>query len=266
VAVVYGQLTRGAAPRLAPTPGYDQYLRWLAARDLEGAASFWRTYLTGVRELPRARFGHGHHAHSFVLAAEATARLVAVAEANRWTLSALVVAAWAMVLGRFERRDDVLVGVTLSARPPELPGVERLVGLCINTLPLRLHLSADADLAALLDAAQRGMLALAEHVADPLSSVQRWSGAGGPLFDSVVVFENYPGDRSGEQLAPGVCLRVARALETTEYREVLTVLPGATLAFEITFSADLSPDFVARRASLLLRVLTQIGAAFERVE
>ena len=132
------------------------------------------------------------------LPAELTARLHGLARQRGLTLNTVVQGLWAVLLGRLTGRDDVVFGVTVSGRPAELAGVERMVGLFINTLPLRVRLRPGEPLATLLAGIQESQSRLLAHQHVGLAEIQRAAGIG-ELFDTLVVFENYPVDRA----APG---------------------------------------------------------------
>ncbi|GAA3356383.1 hypothetical protein GCM10017744_022740 [Streptomyces antimycoticus] len=125
------------------------------------------------------------------LDAELSAALAEVARRHGLTLNTVVQGAWATLLGRLAGRDDVVFGATVSGRPPEVPGIETMIGLFINTLPVRVRLDQSEPLSALLERIQRQQSALMPYPYLRLSDVQRLAGLG-ELFDSATVFENYP--------------------------------------------------------------------------
>ena len=128
-----------------------------------------------------------------------TAALTRQARQQGLTLNTFIQAAWAILLGRLTGRDDVVFGVTVAGRPPEIAGIESMVGLFINTLPLRMRLPAAKPLLALLQEVQDSQSRLMAHQHLGLAEIQGLAGLG-ELFDTLVVFENYPVDRAG--LAP----------------------------------------------------------------
>src|SRR5947209_19786567 len=165
-----GDLTALPAP---PRP-YRDYIGWLATRDQEASQRVWREHLAGLTgpTLLAAAFG-GHEAArtstrlpqrtELQLDAQTTARLVNGARSRRVTLNTLLQAAWATIVSRLTDRDDVVFGVTVSGRPAELAGVETMVGLFINTVPLRVRLDASAPVGRQCVAVQRDSALLREH-------------------------------------------------------------------------------------------------------
>ena len=145
---------------------------------------------------------------------ELTRSLVRLAREHALTLNTLVQTAFGVLLGRLTGRDDVVFGVTVAGRPAELSGAERMVGLFINTLPLRMQLPPQLPLVELLQRTQGAQSALMAHQHVGLAEIQRAAGFGagsGDLFDTLVVFENYPVDRGAlAQPANGLQARPCR--------------------------------------------------------
>ena len=205
---------------LCPQPArrpYRDYIAWLQQQDLAQAEIFWRTTLRGFREptpLAVERPAHAAAApaddyaeQEIRLPARTTAALQVLARQQQLTLNTLVQGAWALLLARYSGRQEVLFGATVSGRPAGLPGVEQMIGLFINTLPVRVQADGGAPLVSWLQHLQERQLARSEHEHTPLPDIQRWSEvpAGSPLFETLYVFENYPahGPRSGEPGGPG---------------------------------------------------------------
>jgi non-ribosomal peptide synthetase component F len=120
-----------------------------------------------------------------------TTRLAARARAQGLTLNTVVNTAWALLLARLTGRQDVVFGTTVSGRSPEVPGVESMIGVFINTLPVRVRLDPAEPLDRLLARVQTEQSRLLDHQHLGLAELQRMAGAG-ELFDTLVVFENYP--------------------------------------------------------------------------
>ncbi|APU21087.1 non-ribosomal peptide synthetase [Actinoalloteichus sp. GBA129-24] len=245
-------------------PGYDAYLAWLSTQDEQAGARFWRDALASAEPTRLGRAGAvGATSSAALVTADlppaATRALTRLAERSRATLHSVVLAAWSLLLrGRCASR-DLLFGVVMSLRPEEVPGSERLIGLCLNTVPLRVRIDDDAELPALFHQVQRSLVDGYQHAAHPLGRIRAWAGASDALFDSIVVFENYPGDRTGAALGEHGALRVVRAVESTEFAVSLTVLPGDRLTFELTHQTDAltsaeATGLVRRLARLLERI------------
>jgi amino acid adenylation domain-containing protein len=211
VAAVYGALVRGAAPELPASAPFAGYIAWLEQQDPAVAESFWRCQLAGLAAPTRLgierRTGakrEGDEEHREALPAAAAGALRAAARRLGVTLNTFLEAAFALLLGHHGGGEDVLFGAVVSGRQPPLPGIERMVGLLINSQPVRVRLPAAMRLAdwlaelAALGAARR------RHEHTPLWAVQRCSPLprDQALFEALLVFENVPGSRGGERAAP----------------------------------------------------------------
>ncbi|AYN39399.1 amino acid adenylation domain-containing protein [Streptomyces dangxiongensis] len=212
-------LYHGEQAALPPVVPYRDYFVWLAGQDRAATEEAWRRALDGLSEpslLAPAGSGAPTRMPQEVgraLPAETTAALQAYAAENAVTLNTVLQGAWAVLLGRLLGRDDVVFGTTVSGRPPELPGIESIVGLFINTLPVRVRLDPAGDWGALLTRLQDEQSALTAHHHVGLADIQRLTGAGGDLFDTLVVYENFPttsgGGRQGALRATSVDGRAA---------------------------------------------------------
>ncbi|MEV4435505.1 amino acid adenylation domain-containing protein [Streptomyces sp. NPDC049585] len=253
---------QGDAAGLPPVVPYENYLRWLAAQDRDVARDAWRRSLAGVEGptlVAPAATGVQTTAPRTLergLGEEVTAALTARARGSRLTLNTVVQGAWGMVLSRLTGRDDVLFGVTVSSRPEAVEGVDRIIGLLINTLPARLRVDSSAPLAELLRGLQNEQAELLPHHNLGLTEIQQLVGSG-PLFDTLMVFQNYP-ERSREA---GGDLRIVDAydIDATHYPLSLTVLPGADLRLRLEYRTD---AFDADTAERVLDWLVRLLGAF----
>ncbi|MFR9677003.1 condensation domain-containing protein, partial [Streptomyces sp. TR06-5] len=132
--------------------------------------------------------------------AQDTARLQELAHAHRLTLNTVLQGCWALLLGRYAGTDDVVLGTVVSGRPSEVEGIERVVGLFINTLPVRVPLPEQSSSLDWLHALQEQNVQMRQYDYSPLRQVHQWSGlpAGAQLFESLFVFENYPVERDAD--------------------------------------------------------------------
>lgn len=213
----------------APRP-YRDYIGWLAGRDPEASQQVWRRHLAGLPgpTLLAATLGSVDTTEGqptalprtteLRLPGEATARLVDETRSRGITVNTLMQMAWALVLSRLTDTDDVVFGVTVSGRPPELTGVETMVGLFINTVPLRVRLDPAASAGEQCRAVQRDAALLREH--SYLGHAQlRALGGVGEMFDTLLVYENFPMNglsSSGELTAGGATFRPS-ALQTLSH-------------------------------------------------
>ena len=263
-----------AMPRVAP---YRSYLAWLAQQDRGAALDAWRTALAGV-EAPTLLAGRGGGASTgsgelpqtvvLDLDAATTGRLRETARDRRLTLNTLVQGAWGLLLGHLTGRDDAIFGTTVSGRPPEIPGVESMVGLFINTVPVRVRPAPGESLAAFLTRLQdeQGRLLDSQHVG--LTEIRGVTGLD-ELFDTLAVFENYPMDaealRAAQQGLPGLTVAGFSGSDAAHYPLTLTIAPGAALRITFGYRAELlDSDEVARTVTRMRRVLTAMADGLDR--
>lgn len=193
-----------AARNFAPLPArpFRDYIVWLQKQDKAAMESFWRDSLAGVekptllsRQLPKPRIpGTGAAEIQRELAPELANALTSYLRANQLTLSTVLLGAWAVLLSRYTGDEEVIFGSPSSGRPSSLTGVEAMVGMFINTLPVRVRVAPPAKPAEWLQRLQVRQAEARRYEFAPLYDVQRWSGvpAGSPLFDTTVTIENYP--------------------------------------------------------------------------
>ncbi|HAC81797.1 MAG TPA: hypothetical protein DCG06_15975, partial [Deltaproteobacteria bacterium] len=198
VLVGYERLRAGEPAQLVDRRPFRDHIARLQAGDSGEAEKHWRTLLAGYvipTEKPRTP-NQGYRELRTSLSAEVSHRLVAWARSRRLTLNTLVQAAWFLARSRRTGVQDLVFGVTTSGRSADLAGAESMVGLFINTLPLRVEMDASRPLEDWLRDIQGQTLDLRRFEHTGLAQVQSWAeiSSGTPLFDSVVVFESYPLD------------------------------------------------------------------------
>ncbi|WP_164021375.1 non-ribosomal peptide synthetase [Pyxidicoccus trucidator] len=239
-------LRRGLPPPRMDTRPYRDFIAWLGRRDLGATRDFWRKSLEGFTEPTPLEPGGSELDAGLAgvrgelrlgLGAEKTAVLQSFARQQGVTPGTLVQAAWALLLGRYSGRDDVLFGVTVSGRPSDLPGVEEMVGMFINAIPARVRLPPRQSVGAWLKTLQGWLMEARQHEHAPLVEVRRWSDIppGPPLFESLVVFENYPVDTALTTDSKELVVRDARSLEADHHPLTLTAMPGRELLLQLAY-------------------------------
>ncbi|MEU2057650.1 non-ribosomal peptide synthetase [Streptomyces bungoensis] len=243
----YAALTAGRRPQVPGRAPFADYLRWLAAQDTGRAERYWRDTLAGFAAptaLPRDRRPAEAHRTSssgtvrVALGQEVSARLKETAQQAGLTVNTMLQGAWGLLLRHYGGGDDVVFGTTVSGRPAELPGVTSMVGLFINTVPTRLRIDGGRPLLQWLREVQAAQSEARGHDFVSLAQVQAWSEVPGGtnLFDSIVVFENYPFD-AGALARHGLAVEQERDLEPTNYPLSVVVAPGD----DVTVSLDYDP-------------------------
>ncbi|HZG88635.1 MAG TPA: amino acid adenylation domain-containing protein, partial [Pseudonocardia sp.] len=271
----HAALLRGRRSTAPSRPPFRRYVEWLQAQDDRPAEEYWRRVLAGLSHptpLPADRPAPAQHGTrtarrlAFELGEERSTRLRRFAQQHGLTMNTIVQGAWALLLSRHSGQREVCFGATVSGRPADLPGMDAIIGIFINTLPVRVDVPDDAPVTDWLRAVQAAQAEARafEHV--PLTRLHAWSAMppGVNLFDSLVVFENYPvADETAQR--HGLRLRDLDAVETTNYPLSVVVTPGETLRVELGYDLDLfDPPTAARLAGHLETLLAGIAAAADR--
>ncbi|NNB93012.1 non-ribosomal peptide synthase/polyketide synthase [Corallococcus exiguus] len=254
----YEAAARGQVLRLEPAPAFRDYIAWLGQKDTASSEQWWRkalagftapTPLPGAKPVPAGAAVAEGGERVLKLPASATASLQSFARRHELTVSTLAQAAWALVLSRYSGEEDVLFGVTVSGRPPELPGVEEMVGLFIHSLPARVQVESGTEVVPWLQKLQAQQVELRQHEHCPLVQLQSWSDVprGTPLFESLFVFENYPLDAALTERASGVSITDVRMRERPHYPLVLAVVPGTELRLQLAFDTARHDEATAAR-------------------
>uniref|UniRef100_UPI0005B7757E non-ribosomal peptide synthetase n=2 Tax=Actinoalloteichus cyanogriseus TaxID=2893586 RepID=UPI0005B7757E len=261
----YTALESGRAFEPPVRPPYRVFVEWLENRDTAADETYWRSVLAplgapSVLPLDRPQNG-GHRTFSsehvvLRLDPDLTARISALARNARLTLNTIVQGVWAVALSRYTGQGTVCFGVASSGRPADLPGVESMIGLFINTLPACVEVRHEQDLLPWLRALQAEQATARHHEHVSLAQVQSWAevAGGGPLFDSVVVFENYPVD---PRMAAERGLVVSEIGKTTgtNYALALAVYPGDTFVLELHHDPEVLDRSTVERFAEHLRTL-----------
>lgn len=241
----YEAYTRGQEHQLVRPRPYRDYLAWLRRQSLPQAEAFWRRTLKGftaptpllVDRLAESKKGEEFASQLLALSAETTAALEAMAQKYHLTLNTLLQGAWALLLSRYSGEDDVVFGAIVSGRPAELHGVETMVGLFINTLPVRVQMPPRAALLDWLQANQAQQAEMRQYEYSALSQVQGWSDTppGVSLFDSIFMFENYRKERPLEEMSASLKIGNARWFERQNYPLAAIAIPGQPTVLRLTY-------------------------------
>ncbi|SDR22076.1 non-ribosomal peptide synthase domain TIGR01720/amino acid adenylation domain-containing protein [Paraburkholderia fungorum] len=255
-----------------PTVAYRDYVRWLAHDDAtRNHADWWRELSAEADEaaLLTPSLGRplqsepGSHDWATRLPDALHANLQQAAQRAQVTLNTLMQGAWAILIARYGGRRRAAFGVTVSGRPADLPGVERMMGLFINSVPLWVDTRADAPTAAWLRELHTLNHAMREHEHTPITRIQQWTGRSGDnLFDTLFVFENYPLDRALDASDNDLTIRALRSADRTHYPLTLAVLPRERLDLQWAWDGErVGRASVERLAADYERVLTQLASA-----
>ena len=230
---------------------FEGYVRWLQTRNIDDARAWWRSVLgdfesatpLGVDKLP-AESMREHRERYVTFTDEESQRLEAFARSHNTTLNTVMQLAWGYLLHRYSGQNDVVFGTVISGRPAEVAGVEEMVGLFINAIPVKVSFAGDEATPALLGAVHRAFQESQQWGWLPLPEVQRQSGvrATEPLFRTVMAFENYPLDTAlSHDDAPAREFRIAKAQAEegrTNYKLVMVASYRTNLKIRCDWRSD----------------------------
>jgi amino acid adenylation domain-containing protein len=263
----YESMVTGVSYNPDAAPPFRNFVDWLIKQDNEQAERYWRKQLGDFStptpfyvDKPVKQEAIKHGESTLSLDAETTIALRNIARQHRLTLNTIIQGAWSLLLSRYSGEVDVVFGVTVSNRPADLRAVDRMVGMFINTLPMRARINEDAQLAVWLQELQDQQLDMRQYEYSSLAKVQRWSGVepGQQLFDSIVVFENYPIDTAVER---SITIKDMHYREQSNYPLALLVMPGERLRLLMIYDeARFDEDTIKRMLRHLQTVLVAIVA------
>ena len=251
----------------APLGQFRDYLAWLQQQS--SGEAFWKTALAALpaptllaQALRKPVDAVGMADHHVALDSDFTRRLGDFAREQKVTLNTLLQGAWSLLLQRYTGQDCVAFGATVAGRSAPLPGIEQQLGLFINTLPIISAASPAQSAATWLSELQALNLSLRDHEHVPLYDIQGWAGQQGALFDTLLVFENFPVAEALKQGAPaGLTFGHLHNHERTHYPLTLGIELGPSLRLEFSYDrAQFSEAHVAQLSANLQHLLAQLLA------
>jgi len=266
------QLYRGKFGQLCclPEPApFNRFIDWVEAQDQEKSRQYWQTYLAGFTRLTGIPGGNGAGGESFrrehvdlVLSQRETKQLQALAARCQVSLYHLMLALWGIMLSKVNRKKDVVFGSVVLGRPGQVRGIESMVGLLINTIPVRVKYDEETRVTQLLETLRQDYFESEPHAYLPLPDVQATSPLRQRLFDHLFVFENIPfqDDNAGEapedEVAGTFAVQSIEVLEHTHYHFEVAVYPQPELLIRFIFNGNaVSERLVGRlKQNMLLLV------------
>ncbi|MCU0533546.1 MAG: condensation domain-containing protein [Hydrococcus sp. Prado102] len=250
----YEAFAKGQHISLEPSRPFRDYIDWLQQQDISKTEAFWRQTLKEVKEPtslknleidnvcdPRSASAGNrkerYDEEQIKLSTATTAALQSLAKQHQLTLNTIVQGAWAILLGRYSCQNEVVYGCTVSGRPVELEGIESMVGVFINTLPIYVKLDSQQFLVTWLQQFQDRLVQARHHEYTPLTDIQGWSEVPRslPLFESIVVFENQPVTQFLQEWKGNIEVRDSSLFYKTNYPLTVVAYPGLELVIAISF-------------------------------
>jgi amino acid adenylation domain-containing protein/non-ribosomal peptide synthase protein (TIGR01720 family) len=275
VVEIYQAIAQGKEFSLVSKTDYKDYIKWLQKQDASQTQEFWRQLLKGFKTPTSLKAIEGdrlsikekkYEKQAIKLAKTTTEILQSLARSHKLTLNAIVQAAWAILLGCYSSQEDVVFGVTVSGRPTDLLGAETMVGMFINTLPIRVKLKAETHLLSLLLELQKKQLEINQYQHSSLVDVQSWSeiAKGTPLFESIFVFENYPIDETLKERQENLEIKSISSFDNSNYPLTITVIPGSELEIAIAYDCErFESATINRMLGHFQTLLVQMSEGFE---
>ena len=226
---------------------YGDFIAWLKQKNPQDGEFFWREYMGDFESAtPLLMTSKTKVSDTFkggeinqLLSPENTAFLQKLARNCSVTLNTVIQGAWAILLNRYSRTTDIVYGITVAGRPPELPGVEGMIGPFINTLPFRVLISGEETLESWLQKLQARASLMRQFEHTSLSDIQSWSRVprGQQMFESLLAFENFPFDNSLKTEDFGLNVPESSFSESTHYPLTLVVVPGEIISLKLSYNA-----------------------------
>ena len=264
---IYEALRTGREATLPSRRPFRDYISWLQRQDLAQAEAYWRQVLKGFsaptplpvdNNVPReSNFGEQER----FLSAQTSAELESFTRRQRLTLNTLMQGTWALLLSRYSVEEDVLFGATVSGRPSDLAGADGMVGLFINTLPVRVRVAPDANVLSWLKEFQQQQLESRQYEYTPLLRIHGWSELRRdvPLFESIFVFENYPQAETIAESSSSLRVSNSHCAEQTNYPLSLMVTPDSQFSLKFFYDGSVF------EAQTIERMLDHYGVLLEEI-
>jgi len=266
----YDNSLQGNATTIPATAdNYEDYIRYIEGIDKADEEAYWRGYLKQVEgptllpfiaiKADRNKAEGEYQAKHLHLDAETTFRIHAYAQQHKITVNTLMQGVWSHLLSEYTGNKNVVYGIVVSGRPESLPGIEQRVGLYINTIPLCTQTNSEQPTEKWLQQIQQGQVNSMQWQHTPLADIQSWSGVPGNLFDSILVFENYPISKLLTEHQWSLQASDIKAEEQTNYPLSIAIHSAAEVHISFMYNSDvLAGQYVTAISRHFNEVLAQI--------
>lgn len=250
---------------------FIKYIKWIEDQDQSDAKSYWKEYLgdlklfNSISNYKTAISEKTYEGNSVktIIDENLTNLLQEGAKKSKSTLSTVIQAAWGILIQKYCNINDVLFGTVVSGRNKEIEGIEGIVGLFINTIPVRIKTNSGVLFSELLKEMQRNSIKSENFSYYPLSKIQKLIKDKGDIFDSIITFENYPLDMNAINLKSenmGLNITDINTLEQTNYDLDIVIIPEKELAITINYNSNLySDDFIKDISNSMKKILTIVA-------
>jgi len=245
----YSLLAKGKTINAVNNYPYSDYIKWLQVQNKEEAMTYWKNYLQDYEQqvsIPKLNKKtkediYLHKESRYEIDKAVTERLTRIARENQISLNVMLQTAWSILLQRYNDTKDVVFGAVVSGRPPEVIGIEKMVGLFINTIPVRIQKN-DISFIELAKEVQLNASESIRYDYLPLADIQANTELKNNLFNHIMIFENYPMDKQvsniNDEEAFGFSIKGVEVFEQTNYDLTLSIIPGETIAIRVTHNGN----------------------------
>ena len=256
----YHALSKGLKPRVASKNKFSEYVKWIGSQDKEVQKNYWENYLSGAEQsdsLFNRRYLSEMKSYQRVLEKDVSDQMKEFAKENGLTMASLLYAAWGIVLQKLNHVDDTIFGITTSGRDHSLKGIENMIGLFINTIPLRIRTEEEETMIQLLKKVNQIMTEAREFENTPLVDINAYAGIShhSQLFNSLVVIENYP-LKMNDYRDGVLAINNYSAIERTNYNLTLGVTIQETLTLNFKYNCFTDDQMMIRISQYFERVIS----------
>ncbi|MCP4150945.1 MAG: amino acid adenylation domain-containing protein, partial [bacterium] len=272
---IYRLLRDGKPVKLPRVTPYSTYIKWLEKQDNQAGLNHWKLYLKNYENqavIPKIKvskdYRYRQDQHTFGIGKILTGSLNRLAKENKTTTNTAFQAAWGLLLQKYNNSSDVVFGGVVSGRPAEIPGIEKMIGMFINTLPVRIQTGNAVNFIQLLGRVRTESIPCRKYEYVPLVEVQALTGLKQELLSHIIAFDNFPVEKGLEESSDGSKLDFSvgqtQLFEQTNYGIVVTVVPGGELKLIIRYNVEAyDAPHMKRLEGHFIRILQQVTQAPE---
>jgi len=268
---IYQSLKQRQPSSLESVVPYKNYIDWLIEQDKAEGYRYWETYLEAYEKqaglpISKRKVKNGEYIqeeYSQVIDEDETTDLNRLARKHQVTVNTLFQTSWGVLLQKYNNIDDVVFGAVVSGRPSEIEGIENIIGLLINTVPVRIKCSESIEFSQLLTDIQKNSISSKSYEYLSLAEIQANSALKGNLIDHIFIFENYPLQEeiksAGAGQYPGFKIEEMEIQEQTNYDLDISIIPGSRFIINYSYNALVyGRDLIERTAARFLHILRQV--------
>lgn len=268
---IYDSLSEQRPYQLPQPKPFSSYIQWLESQEKDEAKQFWQTYLEGYTDaisFPRQRNlvvrngGYYNKRITTSLSLEDIARLRNLASEHQVSVAQLLSAIWGVLLAKYTSANDIIFGLVVSGRPATLEGVEGMMGLFINTLPVRMRFDGQMPFTTLLRTLSQELLAADSYSFFPLNEIQALAKIKGGLFDHILTFHNPPDPQVTYNTSTDRAIITGiETFEQTSYDLCIDIILQQNIQISFTFNANVyEPSFIQRTSAVFAMIMDQLLA------